>query len=144
MTDTTTIDTSTTLRGYLDALTTGDLDRIAAYFAADATWWIHGSLPLAGTYDGAESIMTFLSTAMGELFVPGTQRFRFGEIVADGETAVLEWNVTGLSAATGTPYDNDYCGIFTIRDGRIKAVREYFDSDHVRDVLYSAVSPSTS
>ncbi|WP_279555416.1 hypothetical protein [Leifsonia sp. TF02-11] len=28
------------------------------------------------------------------------------------------------------------CGIFTIHDGRIHAVRENFDTDHVRTVLY--------
>jgi ketosteroid isomerase-like protein len=59
-------------------------------------------------------------------------------VIADGETAILEWNVTGIATATSQVYDNDYCGIFTIRDGRIHAVREYFDTDHVRHVLYTA------
>lgn len=136
MTDSTSIDTSATLRDYLDALTSGDLDRIAAFFAPDASWTIHGDLPLAGRYEGARAVMDLLATAMGRLFVPGTQTFRFGDIVADGDTAVLEWNVMGIGAATGKPYDNDYCGIFTIRGGRIHAVREYFDTDHVRTVLY--------
>lgn len=133
---TTTDDTATTLRGYLDALLTGDLDRIGAYFAPEATWTIHGTLPLAGRYEGAAAIIDFLATAMGELFAPGTQKFTFGDVIADGETAVLEWHVTGTGTATNEPYDNDYCGIFTIRDRRIHAVREYLDTDHARQVLY--------
>lgn len=125
-----------TLREYLDALVSGDLERIAAFFAPQATWTIHGTLPLAGTYEGAAEIMNFLATAMSQLFAPGTQKFTFGDVLADGQTAILEWNVTGTAAATGLTYDNDYCAIFTIHDGRIHAVREYFDTDHVRRVLY--------
>lgn len=137
MTDpTTSADTASTLRGYLDALASGDLDRIRGYFAPDATWTFHGSLPPAGTYEGAAAIMDFLAGAMGELFVAGTQKFRFGKVLADGDTAVLEWNVTGVGTATNRHYDNDYCGIFLIRQGRIHAVREYFDTDHVRQALY--------
>jgi ketosteroid isomerase-like protein len=93
-------------------------------------------LPLAGTYEGRAAVIDFLATAMGQLFAPGTQKFTFGDVLADGETAILEWNVTGVGAATGLRYDNDYCGVFTIREGRIRAVREYFDTDHVRRVLY--------
>jgi ketosteroid isomerase-like protein len=132
-----TASTAATLHDYLDALLSGDLNRIRAYFAPDATWRIHGTLPLAGLYDGADAIMDFLATAMSGLFVSGTQKFTFGKVLADGETAILEWNVTGTAAATGQQYDNDYCGIFIIRDKRIHAVREYFDTDHARHALYA-------
>jgi ketosteroid isomerase-like protein len=33
------------------------------------------------------------------------------------------------------PYDNDYCGIFVVRDGRIAEVREYLDTDYAARVL---------
>lgn len=128
--------TAATLRGYLDALVSGNIDCIRAYFAPEASWQIHGTLPLAGTYNGVDPIMNFLATAMGQLFVPGTQKFTFGTVIADGDTAALEWNVTGVGAATNRQYNNDYCGIFTIRDHHIHHVREYFDTDHVREVLY--------
>ncbi|WP_353648733.1 nuclear transport factor 2 family protein [Nakamurella sp. A5-74] len=138
-----TADTASTLQGYLDALVSGDLDRIGAFFAPDATWQIHGTMPLCGIYRGSEEIMTLLSGALGGLFEPGTQAFTFGAVVADGETAALEWNVTGTGSATHRRYDNDYCGIFVIRNKRIHAVREYFDTDHVREVLYGSTRSST-
>ena len=125
------------LQSYLDALVSGDLDRIRAHFAADATWTIHGSLPLAGTYEGADAIMEFLATATRDLFVPGTHALSFGRMHADGDTVVLEWHVTGVGAATNLPYDNDCCGIFVIRDQLVQSVREFFDTDHVREVLYA-------
>jgi ketosteroid isomerase-like protein len=136
MTDTTT-GSRAALRSYLDALLAGDLDRIAASFAEDATWSLHGTLPLAGVRRGRAAIVEFLCSA-ASLYVPGTQSFSFGDITADGERAVLEWRVTGTSSATGRQYDNEYCGVFVIRDGRIAEVREYLDSLQAAETLFPA------
>jgi ketosteroid isomerase-like protein len=130
-----TTDTEQVLRAYLDALVAGDLDRIAASFAEDATWSLHGDLPLSGTKRGRAAVMDFLVGA-GALFAPGTQSFTFGEVTVQDDRAVLEWNVRGVGAATGKPYDNDYCGVFVIRDGRIVAVREYLDTGHAATALF--------
>lgn len=125
------------LRAYLVALVAGDLKAIAASFAEDARWSLHGRLPLSGTKNGRGEIMEFLLGA-GSLYEPGTQEFTFGEIVARGERAVLEWRVRGVAAATGRPYDNEYCGVFTVRHGRIVEVREYLDSLHAAETLFAS------
>jgi hypothetical protein len=130
-------DAEQVLRAYLAALTAGDLEAIAASFAEDARWMLHGTLPLSGTKHGRAAIMEFLLSA-GSLYQPGTQRFTFGDITADGERVVLEWRVQGVAAATGLPYDNEYCGVFVVRDGRIVEVREYLDSLHAARVLFTA------
>ena len=120
---------------YLDALTAGDLAAIEDSFAVDATWWLHGETPLAGLRRGRAEIMDFLLSA-GALFAPGTQEFEFGDIVAEGDRAVLEWRVRGRGAATGSAYDNAYCAVFVVRDGRIAAVREYLDTHHAARALF--------
>jgi ketosteroid isomerase-like protein len=43
--------------------------------------------------------------------------------------------VRGIASATGLAYDNAYCGVSRIRDGRITEVREYLDSLHAAQVL---------
>jgi hypothetical protein len=88
------------LQNYLDALTAGDLDRIAESFTEDATWSLHGDLPVAGVRCGRAAILDFLITA-GSLYAPGTQSFTFGEITAEANRAILEWRVRGIAAATG-------------------------------------------
>jgi len=128
-------DSRAVLQSYLDALVAGDLDRIADSFAEDATWSLHGTLPLAGVRRGREAIVEFLCDA-ASLYAPDTQSFSFGDITAEGERAVLEWRVTGQSAATGLAYANEYCGVFVIRDGRIAEVREYLDSLHAAETLF--------
>jgi ketosteroid isomerase-like protein len=88
---------------------------------------------------GREQIMAFLLGA-GALYQPGTQQFSFGAITAEGERAVLEWRVHGVAAATGLDYDNEYCGVFVIRDGQITEVREYLDSLHAARSFYPAAA----
>jgi len=124
---------------YLDALTAGDLAAVAGSFAEDATWTVHGTMPLSGIKQGRGAIMEFLTSA-ASLYQPGTQSFTFGEITADADRAVLEWRVRGIASATGRKYDNAYCGVFRIRDGRIVEVREYLDSLHAAQVLFPDVS----
>jgi ketosteroid isomerase-like protein len=131
-----TAESRSVLQAYLEALVTGDLAAIGASFADDAIWSVHGRLPLSGTRHGREEIMAFLVGA-GSLYAPGTQRFSFGDITAEGERAVLEWRVQGIAAATGKSYDNVYCGVFLFRDGRIAEVREYLDSLHAADTLFA-------
>lgn len=125
----------TVLRRYLDALTAGDLAAVADSFAEDATWSIHGTLPLSGTRQGRGAIMGFLASAVS-LYRPGTQSFAFGEITAEADRAVLEWRIRGIAAVTGRNYDDTYCGAFRVRDGRITEVREYLDSLHAAEVLF--------
>ena len=124
---------------YLDALTAGDLAAVAGSFAEDATWSIHGTMPLSGTKQGRGAIMEFLTSA-ASLYQPGTQSFTFGEITAEADRAVLEWRVRGIASATGRDYDNAYCGVFRVRDGRITEVREYLDSLHAAQVLFPDAS----
>lgn len=128
-------DSRAVLQRYLDALVAGDVDAIAKSFADDVSWSLHGDLPLSGVRRGRDQIMAFLMSA-GSLYVPGTQQFSFGAITAEGERVVLEWRVRGVAAATGRDYDNEYCGVFVIRDGLIAEVREYLDSLHAARTLY--------
>jgi ketosteroid isomerase-like protein len=87
------------------------------------------------TKHGRAEIMDFLISA-GSLYQAATQTFSFGNITAEEDRAVLEWRVQGTATATGKTYDNDYCGVFIIRNGRIADVREYLDTLHASDVLF--------
>jgi ketosteroid isomerase-like protein len=121
---------------YLDALVAGDLDTVRESFAEDATWTMHGDLPIAGPWNGRDRIVDEFLVAVGELFEPGSQSFEFPTLIAEGETVALEWRVRARTARGGD-YDNAYCGIFIVRDGRIRAVREYLDSGYAERALFA-------
>jgi NADPH:quinone reductase-like Zn-dependent oxidoreductase/ketosteroid isomerase-like protein len=127
------------LARYLDALLAGDIDTIRDSFAEDAAWTMHGELPISGTYRGRDRIVDEFLTSAGALFEPGSQEFDFPTLLVDGDTVTLEWTVRARSAS-GDDYDNRYCGIFVVRDGRIAEVREYLDTEHARRVLFGAAA----
>ncbi len=122
---------------YVEAVAKGDLDTIVASFAEDATWTYPGDVPLSGTWKGRDVIINdFLGGATGSLFPPGEPPvIELVGAIAEGDQVVAEWTARGM-AATGRFYDNACLGVFTVRDGRIVAVREYTDTKHVAEVLF--------
>ncbi|QII08465.1 nuclear transport factor 2 family protein [Rhodococcoides fascians A25f] len=69
--------TADVLESYLAVLTTSDLELIANSFAYNATWTLHGTLPISGTKVGRDAIMEFL-VGGAELYRTGSQRIMFG------------------------------------------------------------------
>ncbi len=131
------IESKQVIRRYLDALVAGDIDTIRDSFAQDATWTIYGDLPIAGPWSGRDQIVDeFLGTVAGSLFQPGSQTFEFPMLIGEGETVALEWRVRAR-AANGADYNNSYCGIFIVRDGKIQTIREYLDSGYAAKTLFS-------
>jgi uncharacterized protein len=121
---------------YLDALVAGDVETIRGSFADDATWTVMSDLPIAGPWCGRDRIVTdFLGGVVGALFEAGSHAFEFPTMIVEGETVALEWRVQARTAA-GRAYENNYCGLFVIRDGRIAAVREYFDTRYAAELLF--------
>jgi ketosteroid isomerase-like protein len=51
----------------------------------------------------------------------------FRGLHADGDTVVAEVRLEA-TLAHGGHYDNDYCFVFELEDGRIRQVREYMDT----------------
>jgi uncharacterized protein len=129
---------------YLDALLAGDIDTIRDSFSEDATWTIHGDLPIAGPWQGRDRIVDdFLRTVGGALFEPGSQSFEFPTLIGEGDTVALEWRVNARTVG-GAAYDNAYCGIFVVRDGRIHAVREYLDSGYAARTLFDGATAAAA
>ena len=49
----------------------------------------------------------------------------------DGDTVILELVNRGTSV-TGKPYENEYCFVFELGGGRIRAISEYVDLDKAK------------
>lgn len=122
---------------YVEAVIAGDITVIRDSFAEDATWTYPGDVPvLSGTWTGRDAIVDdFLSAAAGSLFVPGSVTIELTWIIAEGDRVVAEWTAKA-QAVNGGAYDNRNIGVFTVRDGRITAVREFTDTHHAATVLF--------
>lgn len=116
------------------AFATRDPDRVRAVFTPDAEWLApaHNATALAldGTHHlvGRERIVRFLTSEFETVFVADvTIDFRGVYADGDSDTVIVEERMQA-TLANGGHYDNDYCFIFEMENGRIRRVREYMDT----------------
>ena len=130
-------DGKSVLRRYVAAVQAGDAEAIRAMFAEDATWTVRaGRLPISGTWTGRDAILDeFLAAAMAH-YEPGSVRLEITGMIAEGDQVVLQWT-SRARTRQGRPYENGCIGVFTLREGRIQAVREYMDTLYAGEVAFT-------
>ncbi|HEX5191231.1 MAG TPA: nuclear transport factor 2 family protein [Solirubrobacteraceae bacterium] len=128
------------VRRYVAAVQAGDERTIRELFAQDATWTLAaGELPIAGAWRGRDVILEeFLATALGH-YQPGSIRLEVTDMIAENDRVVLQWT-SRARTRDGRPYENDCIGVFTIRDGQIRSVREYMDTLYAASIFGSTVA----
>ncbi|MCA6106475.1 nuclear transport factor 2 family protein [Bradyrhizobium cenepequi] len=97
-----------------------------ASLAEDATWTVTGQYSWSRTFKGKQSILNDLHGHVRSLLAERarTVAHRF---IADGDHVVVEAKGDNVTKQ-GVRYDNDYCLVFRLEDGKIKEIREYCDS----------------
>lgn len=114
------------------AFATRDPAQIAAVFTEDAEWRAPDgnatAKALAHTHEmlGRAAIVRFLSEEMHRLFVKDLA-VTFTSLFSDGPVVMLEQRLQAV-LPSGRTYDNEYCFIIELQDGRIHRVREYMDT----------------
>ena len=124
---------------YVAALQRQDPQAVREFFAEDATWTLRaGQMPMSGTWEGRDRIMDeFFATAMSH-YAPGSVEIEVTAMIAQDDRVVLQWT-SRAHTRDDRPYENGCIGVFTVRDGRITAVREYMDTLYASDVFAGAV-----
>ncbi|MEU1120497.1 MULTISPECIES: nuclear transport factor 2 family protein [unclassified Streptomyces] len=124
------------VRGYLTALRERDAEALPRLIAADAVFRIPGDHPVAGTWKGLAEIAEKFLLPMGERFDPTAEyTVDVRHVIAeDGEVSVE--CVTRATTRDGAPYALDITAQFTVEDGRITSMREYFDTQYFARTLF--------
>jgi ketosteroid isomerase-like protein len=122
--------------GFIEAQNRGDSAAAAALFAPDLKHVAMGFSRAAGTrtFDQMVAAVGYLKT-----IVPEGIRSDIKTVTAEADRVVVEWEGTSV-LADGNPYCNQYVFVFTIRDGKIKEVHEYFCSKLTDEVLWPAIA----
>lgn len=108
-----------------------DKERIAALFTDDAEWIAPKGNATAVALDhtdhmiGATQIARFIAQEMHRMFSEIDIAFR--GVYADGDVVIVEERMRA-TLASGRPYENDYCFVFTVAGDKIREVREYMDT----------------
>jgi len=101
--------------------------------ADDACWIVTGQYSWSQHFRGREAIMNGLMGHFRSLFAerPRTIGYNF---IADGDFVAVEARGDNVTK-TGLRYDNQYCMVFRIENGKIREIKEYCDSTLVERVL---------
>jgi ketosteroid isomerase-like protein len=122
-------DTRTLIEDFYTALRKGDRARLLELLAPDAVWIPPASAPVPRT-EGAEAIADALGGQIVRTTFDLSKPFALEvrRVLADGDVAVVQQRLTATAKATGADYDNQYCWIYEVRDGRIAVLEEYADT----------------
>jgi ketosteroid isomerase-like protein len=120
---------------FLETLSAGDLESVRLMLHEEATWKPQmGSVPGAGIHRGPSGIVDDFLRPIRALFRPGDPKIIVDTIVSKGPLVMLESHSHGC-LADGRPYENLYAWAVEVRDGKIHALREYFDSHYVMQLM---------
>ena len=101
--------------------------------ADDVCWIVTGQYSWSRTFSGREAVQNGLMGHFRSLFDqrPRTVAYHF---IAEGDVVVVEAKGDNITK-TGIRYDNDYCMVWRIENGKVKTIKEYCDSHLVETVL---------
>jgi uncharacterized protein len=115
-----------TVKDFLAAMGGGDKQRLLALAAEDIEWIIPGDdWPLAGTHRGHAGLVDVLQKASEEVETSFPEP---PEFVAQGDRVLVVGVATGKIKATNKPFKDDWVFDITVRDGKVKNIREYIDT----------------
>jgi ketosteroid isomerase-like protein len=101
--------------------------------AEDVQWTIIGTTPWSKTYVGKGSVINELLRPLGEQ-LGGASVITASKFIAEGDFVVVQ--ATGHNATVrGERYENTYCWIIRMHEGKMRELTEYADTQLIESVL---------
>jgi ketosteroid isomerase-like protein len=111
----------------------GDWQPFVDVLSEDAEWTVIGSTGWSKTYRGKPQILSDLFAPLRRVLAPPRTSHAL-YMIAEGNMVAVQGQGKNTTR-DGRRYDNTYCWIFAFRDGRVRAVTEYADTELMRSVL---------
>ena len=116
-----------------DGLARGDARLFLDSLDEAAVWRMPGTTAWSGVYTGKTAIRRDLLTPLTAQFAD--RYLNTAEaIIAEGDTVVVECRGK-VTTKTGKRYNNTYCWVLRMRDGKIASLTEYMDTQLVATAL---------
>jgi uncharacterized protein len=118
---------------------TGNIQALLDQLSDDVTWQLPEikGVPLAGKRTGRDDVRDFFATVARDQEV---LEFEPLEAVAQGDKVVSLGHYKWRVKETGREFESDFVHVFTIRQGKIVAFREHFDSAVVAAAYQKAMT----
>jgi uncharacterized protein len=106
------------------------IDAMLATMSDDVRWTLIGTTKFSGALNGKQEIVEKLfKPIFAQLETPGSNVI--DNIIAEGDYVVVQQHGTGRRTKSGKDYNNTYCIVYKVADGKIKEITEYCDTELV-------------
>jgi ketosteroid isomerase-like protein len=116
-----------------DGLARGDGRPFLDSLDDNVVWTLTGATAWSGDYQGKAAVRRDLLTPLFAQFADPYVNVA-DRIVAEGDVVVVECRGK-VRTKTGKRYDNTYCWVCRLRDGKIVSLTEYMDTELVAQAL---------
>ncbi|KQY35846.1 ketosteroid isomerase [Caulobacter sp. Root487D2Y] len=121
------------MQDIFDGLARGDARPFLDTLDETTVWRLTGTNAWSGVYTGKTAIRRDLLTPLFAQFAD--QYVNVADaIIAEGDTVVVECRGK-VTTKTGKRYDNRYCWVCRLADGKIVSLTEYMDTELVATAL---------
>ncbi|RJF89975.1 nuclear transport factor 2 family protein [Oleomonas cavernae] len=121
------------MQAIFDDLAQGNSKAFVAAMADDFRWTIMGTTKWSRTFEGKEAVLGDLLKSLRAV-IPDRIRTIADRFIADGDHVVVLAHGQNLTKA-GVPYNNRYCYVFRLAEGRLRELTEYLDTELVTKAL---------
>jgi hypothetical protein len=108
----------------------------------DFCWTVTGSTSWSKTYSGKSAVVAELFGAL-RARLTGPVTIIADRVLADLDCVCIEAHGDNMTQE-GRPYNNRYCFVFRLENGRIAEVTEYMDTELAASALGAYTAPPTS
>jgi len=121
------------LQRIFDGLDKGNSRPLVEAMADEFTWTVSGTTKWSRRYEGKGAVLDQLFAAL-RARIDGRIRNTAQRFIAEGDHVVVEARGQNRTR-DGKPYENQYCFVFRVGDGKLREVTEYMDTLLVATVL---------
>ena len=122
------------LRHVYAEISKGNVQPLLDSLADDVEWTIIGSTVLSGTSRGKQEVIDKLLKPIRARLADGPIVFQPERFIAEGEYVVMQAHGRA-TALSGKPYNNTYCIVCRIVDGKVKEMVDYIDTELITSAL---------
>ena len=121
------------LQAIFAELSKGNSRPLVESMADEVCWTVAGSTAWSGTYRGKPAVLHELLIPLGRRFAQ-PYRATADRFIAEGDTVAIEARGEATTR-TGIAYNNRYCFLYRLADGKVREITEYCDTALVAAVL---------
>ncbi len=113
----------------------GDGTAFFRILADEVRWTVSGSSPVSATYTSKQEFLEKAVRPLSERLA-GNIKPTLRNIIAEGDWVVVQWEGEATSKS-GRPYNNSYCWVMRVRDGKVQEGTAYIDTALVAELFRS-------